>query len=66
VVEAASRRAAEDGRALREVLLASPEVAGGLDGADLDQALDPAAQLGAAGLLVDRALAAHRTTEEQV
>jgi 3-carboxy-cis,cis-muconate cycloisomerase len=65
VVAAASRRAAEDGRALREVLLASPEVAGGLDGADLDQALDPAAQLGAAGLLVDRALAAHRTTEEQ-
>jgi 3-carboxy-cis,cis-muconate cycloisomerase len=65
VVEAASRRAAEDGRALREVLLASPEVAGGLDGADLDKALDPAAQLGAAGALVDRALAAHRTTEEQ-
>jgi len=65
VVEAASRRAAEDGRALREVLLASPEVAAGLDGADLDKALDPAAQLGAAGALVDRALAAHRTTEEQ-
>jgi 3-carboxy-cis,cis-muconate cycloisomerase len=65
VVEAASRRAAEDGRALREVLLASPEVAGGLDVADLDRALDPAAQLGAAGALVDRALAAHRTTEEQ-
>jgi 3-carboxy-cis,cis-muconate cycloisomerase len=65
VVEAASRRAAEDGRALREVLLASPEVAGGLDGADLDKALDPAAQLGAADALVDRALAAHRTTEEQ-
>jgi 3-carboxy-cis,cis-muconate cycloisomerase len=65
VVEAASRDAAEDGRALREVLLASPEVAAGLGGADLDRALDPAAQLGAAGVLVDRALAAHRTTEEQ-
>jgi 3-carboxy-cis,cis-muconate cycloisomerase len=65
VVEAASRRAAEDGRALREVLLASPEVAAGLGAADLDKALDPAAQLGAAGALVDRALAAHRTTEEQ-
>jgi 3-carboxy-cis,cis-muconate cycloisomerase len=63
-VELASRRAAEEGRALREVLLASPEVAGRLSGADLDRALDPAAQLGAAGALVDRALAAHRTIEE--
>jgi 3-carboxy-cis,cis-muconate cycloisomerase len=66
LVEAASRHAVQQGRALREVLLASPEVAAGLDGADLDRALDPAAQLGAAGALVDRALAAHRTTEEQV
>jgi len=64
-VELASRRAAEEGRTLREVLLASPEVAGRLAAADLDRALDPAAQLGAAGALVDRALAAHRTTEEQ-
>jgi 3-carboxy-cis,cis-muconate cycloisomerase len=58
-VELASRRAAEEGRPLREVLLASPEVAGSLRGADLDRALDPAAQLGAAQALVDRALAAH-------
>jgi 3-carboxy-cis,cis-muconate cycloisomerase len=65
VVELASRRAAQEGLALREVLLASPEVAACLGGADLDRALDPAAQLGAAGQLVDRALAAHRTTEEQ-
>jgi 3-carboxy-cis,cis-muconate cycloisomerase len=65
LVEAASWRAARQGLALREVLLASPEVAAKLDGADLDRALDPAAQLGAAGALVDRALAAHRTTEEQ-
>jgi 3-carboxy-cis,cis-muconate cycloisomerase len=64
-VETASRRAADEGRPLREVLLASPEVAGRLDGADLDRALDPATQLGAAGALIDRALAAHRTTEEQ-
>jgi 3-carboxy-cis,cis-muconate cycloisomerase len=64
-VELASRNAAEEGRPLREALLAAPEVAGRLDGADLDRALDPAAQLGAAGALVDRALAAHRTTEEQ-
>jgi 3-carboxy-cis,cis-muconate cycloisomerase len=58
-VAAASRRAAEEGRPLREVLLASPQVAGRLAAADLDRALDPAAQLGAAGALVDRALAAH-------
>jgi hypothetical protein len=41
------------------VLLESPEVAGRLDAAELDRALDPAAQLGAAAALVDRALAAH-------
>jgi 3-carboxy-cis,cis-muconate cycloisomerase len=64
-VERASLRAAEEGRTLREVLLASPALAGRLQGVDLDRALDPAAQLGAARLLVDRALAAHRTTEEQ-
>jgi 3-carboxy-cis,cis-muconate cycloisomerase len=64
-VELASRRAAQEGRALREVLLESPEIAGRLGGADLDRALDPAARLGAARALVDRALAAHRTTEEQ-
>jgi 3-carboxy-cis,cis-muconate cycloisomerase len=64
-VEQASLRAAEEGRTLREVLLASPALAGRLQGVDLDRALDPAAQLGAARLLVDRALAAHRTTEEQ-
>jgi 3-carboxy-cis,cis-muconate cycloisomerase len=64
-VEQASRRAAEEGRTLREELLASPALAGRLAGVDLDRALDPAAQLGAARLLVDRALAAHRTTEEQ-
>ncbi|HEU4396686.1 MAG TPA: 3-carboxy-cis,cis-muconate cycloisomerase [Actinomycetota bacterium] len=64
-VELASRRAAQEGRALRDVLLESPAVAGRLGVADLDRALDPAAQLGAAQVLVDRALAAHRTTEEQ-
>jgi 3-carboxy-cis,cis-muconate cycloisomerase len=63
VVEAASRRAAEAGRPLREALLASPEVAAHLTGAALDRALDPAAQLGAAGALVDRALAAHRAAQ---
>jgi 3-carboxy-cis,cis-muconate cycloisomerase len=69
-VERASRRAAEQGRPLREVLLESPRVAGHLDAADLDRALDPAAHLGAAAALVDRALAAHAAaahhpTEEQ-
>jgi 3-carboxy-cis,cis-muconate cycloisomerase len=69
-VERASRRAAEQGRPLREVLVESPRVAGHLDAADLDRALDPAAHLGAAAALVDRALAAHAAaahhpTEEQ-
>jgi 3-carboxy-cis,cis-muconate cycloisomerase len=64
-VELASRTAAEAGRPLRDVLLEAPQVADHLDGAALDRALDPAAHLGAASDLVDRALAAHRTTKEQ-
>jgi 3-carboxy-cis,cis-muconate cycloisomerase len=64
-VALASRQAAEAGRPLREVLLETPQVADHLDAADLDRALDPAAHLGAAGDLVDRALAAHHATEEQ-
>ena len=68
LVERASRRAAAEGRPLRAVLLEAPEVAGRLGEAGVDAALDPAAYLGAAGELVDRALAAHdrlRTPEER-
>ncbi|HYY77704.1 MAG TPA: 3-carboxy-cis,cis-muconate cycloisomerase [Actinomycetes bacterium] len=68
LVERASRRAAAEGRPLRAVVLEAPEVAGRLGEAGVDAALDPAAYLGAAGELVDRALAAHdrlRTPEER-
>jgi 3-carboxy-cis,cis-muconate cycloisomerase len=60
LLEAASERAASEGRALRDVLLERPEVADGLGAEGLDAALAPEAYLGVAGELIDRALAAHR------
>jgi 3-carboxy-cis,cis-muconate cycloisomerase len=61
VVAQASARAAAEGRALREVLLESPEVAGaGVTAGELDEALDPTEYLGSAASFVDAALAAHR------
>jgi 3-carboxy-cis,cis-muconate cycloisomerase len=61
VVAQASARAVAGGRALREVLLESPEVAGGgVTAGELDEALDPAEYLGSATSFVDAALAAHR------
>jgi 3-carboxy-cis,cis-muconate cycloisomerase len=58
----AARRAAETGRPLREELLSDDAVE--LSAEEIDRALDPAAYLGAAEALVDRALAAHREREE--
>ena len=52
--------AAGSGRPLREVLVADPAVGGQLDEAEVDRLLDLAGYLGAAGQLIDRALAAHR------
>ncbi|MFF7968024.1 lyase family protein [Streptomyces sp. NPDC007903] len=52
----ASRRAATKGASLVEVLSALPELAGVLDGPELEELLDPARYTGAAGPLVDRAL----------
>jgi 3-carboxy-cis,cis-muconate cycloisomerase len=61
VVAQASVRAVAEGRALREVLLDSPEVAGaGVTAGELDEALDPTEYLGSATSFVDAALAAHR------
>jgi 3-carboxy-cis,cis-muconate cycloisomerase len=61
VVAQASGRAVAEGRALREVLLDSPEVAGaGVTAGELDEALDPTEYLGSATSFVDAALAAHR------
>jgi 3-carboxy-cis,cis-muconate cycloisomerase/3-oxoadipate enol-lactonase len=47
------------GGALADALLAEPRVARRLDRAEIEALLDPAGYTGAAGALVDRALAAH-------
>jgi 3-carboxy-cis,cis-muconate cycloisomerase len=60
LVSSVARRALEDGRPVRDVLLELPEVRDGLGPDGLDAALAPESYLGAAGELVDRALAAHR------
>jgi 3-carboxy-cis,cis-muconate cycloisomerase/3-oxoadipate enol-lactonase len=60
LVQRLAREAAGSGRPLRVVLLADPTVREHLEEAAVDRLLDPAGYLGAAGPLVDRALAAHR------
>jgi 3-carboxy-cis,cis-muconate cycloisomerase len=60
LLETASRRAASEGRGLREVLLDVPEVVDALGPDRLNAALAPESYLGVAGQLIDRALAAHR------
>jgi 3-carboxy-cis,cis-muconate cycloisomerase len=57
-----SREATAAGRSLREALLADPGVRERLSTEDIDAALDPQNYLGAAGELVNRALAAHHKT----
>ena len=63
-VRRAVRRAATDSlgtsRPFVDALLGDSLVAAHLDAARLDELLDPATYLGAAGLFIDRALAAHR------
>lgn len=58
LVEAACRRAAGEGRHLREVLDEDPAVRKHLSAEDLDRLLDPANYVGLAGELVERALGA--------
>jgi len=58
LVEAACRRAAGEGRHLREVLGEDPEVGKHLSAADLARLLDPVNYVGLAEALVERALAA--------
>jgi 3-carboxy-cis,cis-muconate cycloisomerase len=57
MVEEASGRARAQGRHLREVLAEDPAVRAHLSAADLEAAFDPDRATGAAGQLVDRALA---------
>jgi 3-carboxy-cis,cis-muconate cycloisomerase len=56
LVEAACRRAVEQGRHLRAVLGDDPRVMAHLTVADLERLLDPAGYLGVTGRLIDRAL----------
>jgi 3-carboxy-cis,cis-muconate cycloisomerase len=64
----ASARAVAEGRTLRDTLLDSPDAAqftaAGISAGQVEQALDPARYLGAAGDFVDAALTAHRRAED--
>ncbi len=61
---AACRRARTEGRHLREVLAADPEIASRLDGRKLAALFDPAGYLGAAPAFVDAVLARYRDRGE--
>jgi 3-carboxy-cis,cis-muconate cycloisomerase len=63
-LEAAARRAREQGRELREVLAEDPRVSAQLAPAALARLFDPAEYLGAADALVARVLAARRDADE--
>ncbi len=56
LVQAACRRAMEEGKPLREELLEDDALGEVLSEGEIDAALDPAGYLGSAGALVDRAL----------
>jgi 3-carboxy-cis,cis-muconate cycloisomerase len=58
LLETASRRAASEGRHLREVAAEVPEIAGALPAKTLDALFDPLAYLGSAGEFIERALKA--------
>jgi len=60
LVQAAARRAADNGRPFREELLAEPALREVLSPEDVDAALDPAGYLGSAEAFVDRALTQYR------
>jgi 3-carboxy-cis,cis-muconate cycloisomerase len=60
-VKAASARALESGRPLRDELLSDDAVTQRLSAAEIDAALDPSGYLGSADAFVDRALDAWRT-----
>jgi 3-carboxy-cis,cis-muconate cycloisomerase len=65
LVEAASHRAMEDGKPLREELLSEPRLAEVLSEEAIDAALDPAGYLGSSGEFVDRALKLYSEGEIQ-
>ncbi|HEY8607652.1 MAG TPA: 3-carboxy-cis,cis-muconate cycloisomerase [Noviherbaspirillum sp.] len=59
-MEAACRRAVQDGRQLRDVLLEDADVTAHLSTEQIDSLLEPAHYLGQAGEFVDRVLETHR------
>jgi 3-carboxy-cis,cis-muconate cycloisomerase len=59
------RRALEQGQTLAQAAAADERVAGALSPEELEKALDPAAYLGSAGALIDRALAAYRALQAE-
>jgi 3-carboxy-cis,cis-muconate cycloisomerase len=63
-VEAAAGVVLSGSRSLSDALAADPRVAGALDPDALERALDPAAQLGAAGAFIDHALAHAKVTPD--
>jgi 3-carboxy-cis,cis-muconate cycloisomerase len=60
LVEDAAQKAMGEGRPVRDVLAENQEVTGAIGDDGLDAALSPESYLGAAGELIDRALAVHR------
>ena len=60
LVEAACRRALDEGKPLREELVGDAEIRGVLSEKEIDTALDPTGYLGSAGEFIDRALDLYR------
>ncbi|MDQ3659402.1 MAG: 3-carboxy-cis,cis-muconate cycloisomerase, partial [Actinomycetota bacterium] len=60
LMQNASRRAVENGKPLREEVVAEPDLREALTDEEIDAALDPAGYLGSAGAFVDRALELYR------
>jgi 3-carboxy-cis,cis-muconate cycloisomerase len=56
LLESASKRAAGEGRHLREVVGEMPDIAGALPAKTLDKLFDPLAYLGSTEQFIDRAL----------
>ncbi len=63
LVEAACRRALDNGEHLRAELLRDGRIREALSEEEIDAALDPAGYLGSAGTFVDRALELYRAEE---
>ncbi len=63
LVRAAVQSGVGRGAGVRDALLSDPTIVGHLGPAALEHALDPAAYIGSAGSLVDRALTAHHALE---